>query len=165
MQILVSLLSQSQITHIRSAFSLFDADFSGTISRDEFMNALIKSGQKLLQSEVNSLFENVKFKKDKEITYTSFLYASLDSSLLNEASLKNVFQFMDSSGTGRLSVEDLKKSLIRRGHIFSAQSREALTVEEIITSAGIKYEEGAFINFIEFCGIMGVETTINLEEA
>ena len=62
----------------------------------------------------------------------------MDEELLNEKSLSRVFRFMDSGAEGKLTFDDMWKSLIRRGHIFSSTAKEAYSIEEIMAKAGIE---------------------------
>jgi hypothetical protein len=45
---------------------------------------------------------------------------------------------MDSGAEGKLTFDDIWKSLIRRGHIFSSTAKEAYSIEEIMAKAGIE---------------------------
>jgi Ca2+-binding EF-hand superfamily protein len=86
----------TQIAHIRGAFQLVDQDFSGTISLQELQSAFRQGGyQDLSASEVVDIYKAVKGPNESEITWTSFLFASLDDQLLNEKTLDNAFSFMD----------------------------------------------------------------------
>jgi len=68
------------------------------------------------------------------------LFASLDESILNEDNLAKAFKFMCSTSDQKmLSCEELKVSMIRRGHIFSAKSEET-AIDEILERAGIHHD-------------------------
>jgi hypothetical protein len=74
------------------------------------------------------------------ISWKSFLFASLDETILNPDNLAKAFKFMCSTSDQKnLSCEELKVSMIRRGHIFSAQSEER-GIDEILERAGIHHD-------------------------
>lgn len=75
---------------------------------------------------------------------------------MNQTTLENVFKFLDSSEQGLITDEDMRKSLIRRGHIFKLSSKEPVSIEELMAQAGYS-DEKTSITFPEFLTLMGVE--------
>ena len=65
------------------------------------------------------------FESEKTISWTSFLYSSLDPDILNFENLSKAFLFFcQTADQQTLTCEELKLSMIRRGQIFQAQAEE-----------------------------------------
>jgi Ca2+-binding EF-hand superfamily protein len=112
---------------------------------------LVNNGHKCSQAEADVIFDAIKQPGEYELSWSSFLYACMinNESTLNEETLRKVFDFLDSDIKGSVSDEDMKNSLIRRGHIFKLSSREAVSVDEVLKMAGFS-EEKKTIDFEEF---------------
>lgn len=59
--------------HLRSAFSYFDKDNSGTISKDELRTALQGEDFTLTEDEINNLLSGVDANDDGEVDYDEFI--------------------------------------------------------------------------------------------
>lgn len=72
LEIFCSLLDNKEITHIRNAFTSFDEDHSGTLSLEEFSNAIKKLRKDISDEEIRDIFERIKDESKNEITWTLF---------------------------------------------------------------------------------------------
>ena len=129
LEILTSLLSNKDIIYIINAFNNFDEDFSGTLNLKEFKQVFVKLNYDITEDEIADIFERMADPDKGEITWTSFLYASLDRRILNSKNLKSLFKFLDSDENDYLTYESLKRALIRRGHKDH--------IDEVLKEAGL----------------------------
>ena len=60
-------------SHLRSAFSYFDKDGSGTISRDELWQCLQSDDFTLKDEEIDNLLNGVDANADGEVDYDEFI--------------------------------------------------------------------------------------------
>ncbi len=86
---------------------------------------------------------------EKEISWSSFLFASLNASLLSSGNLQKTFEFLDTNQKGYLTKEDFKDSMCRRGQTFSGENN----IDSVLLDAKV---EGEKIDFLKFCQIMGL---------
>lgn len=64
--------------HLRSAFTYFDKDGSGTISRDELRTCLQSDDFTLTEEQINELLDGVDANDDGEVDYDEFLNMMMD---------------------------------------------------------------------------------------
>ena len=67
--------SQSYLkeNHLRTAFSYFDKDSSGTITREELRNCLQSDDFTMTEEQINLMLEGVDANDDGEVDYDEFL--------------------------------------------------------------------------------------------
>ena len=78
------------------------------------------------------------------MSWSSFLNACLNASLLSHETLHKTFTFLDTNQQGDLTRLDLKNSMLRRGHSFSGHE---VQVDKVIEETGIEGD----IDFKKFC--------------
>ena len=64
--------------HLRSAFTYFDKDGSGTISRDELRTCLQSDDFTLTECQIDELLDGVDANDDGEVDYDEFLNMMID---------------------------------------------------------------------------------------
>ena len=65
--------SDESLHDLKLAFNMFDADGSGTISKDELRDALTKAGNRISEAEFNELFDETDADGSGEIDYGEFI--------------------------------------------------------------------------------------------
>ena len=86
----------------RAFFQSFDIDKNGTLSKEEFRNAMMacnifntEDAEKLTQDDIDCIFRSVDVNGDNQISFTEFLAATLDPRDFDIQSLNTAFQLMD----------------------------------------------------------------------
>ncbi|CAD7926131.1 unnamed protein product [Amoebophrya sp. A120] len=95
----------------RLTFRALDKDGSGTLSMEEFVNAVRSEGG--IDFELPHDFEvevwpRVDLNQSEDINFTEFLAATLDWRSFNEAHYLAVYQVLDADGSGCVDVQDMR---------------------------------------------------------
>lgn len=93
---------------MRSLFHSFDVDGSGSLSIDEFRNAMGVFAPQLKEDDIRRLFHLIDIDNDKSISYTEFLAATLDPNTIDVEELNRVFDLLDSDGNGYITTDELQ---------------------------------------------------------
>lgn len=106
--------SSSEIIALRKVFEEFDTDLTGTITLEEFKNAL--SSSDYTDEEIMEIFKKVDVNRTNVINYTEFLAATLETQgSIEEYRLAEAFDALDSDDSGYISRENLRNILGERG--------------------------------------------------
>jgi len=127
-------LSREHIEQIHHAFSNFDLDGDGFITRREFSKIL-----KVPESELGPVFREFDQNEDDRISFEEFL-------LMVEKKFLKTFAKMDPKGTGHITLRDLKKSYERAG--LKMSDKEVAAYMKTVDA-----DENGLISFEEY--IMG----------
>ncbi len=91
----------------RDFFQSFDVDKNGTLSLEEFRNAMMacnifntEDTEKLTVEDIDCIFRSVDVNGDNQISFTEFLAATLDPRDFDIQSLNAAFQIMDTDKKG-----------------------------------------------------------------
>lgn len=95
------------VSDLRNAFKLYDENNDGLISYEEFKTVLDKVGYK--EERIKELFDELDVDKSGMINYTEFVAATLETQgRIEEDKVAEAFSRIDSDGTGRISLENLR---------------------------------------------------------
>jgi len=102
----------SKLDELRKLFQSMDTDDSGTLSFEEFKNAMAQHPE-ISQDHLKSLFEKMDVSHNGEVDYTEFLAAtvSTQSNLVARGSIKAAFAALDRDGDGYITKSDLHHAL------------------------------------------------------
>ena len=127
-------------------FKVIDKDNSGSISLQEFRDALKDRGIK--EDMIAEVFEQIDQDHNGSITFSEFLAATLDKTkYLEGCRLTAVFQKLDTDHDGKISVSDLKDAL---GTWYSVSEIESM-IGDIQKDED---EKGGTVNFHQFVEAM-----------
>lgn len=102
--------SSEEIVMLRTAFSHFDTEQDGFVSREEFRNALKECN--LNDATLTKVFDSMDVDKNGSISYTEFLAALLEARTnIDEERVADAFDRLDHSDTGYISKQDLASLL------------------------------------------------------
>ncbi|GLC50210.1 hypothetical protein PLESTB_000354500 [Pleodorina starrii] len=149
LKLIAKSLPLDEINGMREIFLEIDKDKSGTISVDEFSDALKKKGvQGLTDNDVGRMIQEADVNGDGMIDYEEFLAATINRSKLErEELLKQAFAKFDENGDGQITRQEL----------FNALSDPALGVDpkeidEIIDQ--VDQDGNGTIDYGEFVSMM-----------
>jgi Ca2+-binding EF-hand superfamily protein len=102
-------INSKAATDLRNVFQSFDSDGSGMLSRQEFERALHEISPDLSSQDINHLFDIVDMDKNKQISYSEFLAATLDPNEVDIEELSKAFKLLDEDGNGYITRDELRK--------------------------------------------------------
>ena len=144
MKIVVKNLSNSQINHLKTAFSSLDTTKNGYITANELKVAMRNHGFELASEEIDKIISNCSYIESGKINYSEFLVATLNKkALLNEESMWEAFKFFDVKNCGKINKNDMESALKKAGCEFTSE-------EFIELIAQAKLESNTDINFENF---------------
>mmetsp|Transcript_124051 Transcript_124051/g.356167 ORF Transcript_124051/g.356167 Transcript_124051/m.356167 type:complete len:638 (-) Transcript_124051:66-1979(-) len=105
-------IQRREVEDLRAAFNALDSNKAGWLTRDGFEQALIGRGIRLRGPELQAAFEALDPDEDDKIQYTDWLAATLrPSALVSERAMKEVWDFFDLHGVGKVSLADIAEVL------------------------------------------------------
>ncbi|GAX77412.1 hypothetical protein CEUSTIGMA_g4858.t1 [Chlamydomonas eustigma] len=139
-------LPQDEITGMREIFMEIDKDHSGSITAEEFAQALRKKGENLPEEDVLRLVNDADIDGDGTIDYEEFLAATINQSKLErEDHLKAAFIHFDLDGDGQITHQELMTSLANMG--ITDEGINAIISE-------VDKDGNGSIDYNEFCMMM-----------
>lgn len=145
-KIIANNLPADEISGMREIFMEIDKDKSGSITVDEFAQALRRKGNHLPESEVQRIVSDADIDGDGTIDYEEFLAATISQQKLDrEEHLKTAFEHFDIDGDGQITRAELQQSLEKMG-ITEA------SIMNIIDE--VDKDKSGTIDYNEFCNMM-----------
>jgi calmodulin len=140
-----------KLQELKAAFSLFDIDNDGKISKEELSFIFQNVGLELNNSELTQIINNASFTGEKKdfISFEDFC-AVMNTKMSDsdtEQELKEAFKIFDSEGNGYISIEQLKYVLTNISNV--------LTLDEINELINLikEDEEGEHIDYNHFINL------------
>ncbi|OSX79471.1 hypothetical protein BU14_0076s0027 [Porphyra umbilicalis] len=144
-----AVLTDEQRDEIREAFDLFDADGSGTIEGKELKTAMRALGFEPRKDELKKMVASVDARGDGRINleeFTALMGARITEKEVHDEMLK-AFSLFDSSGSGRITLADLKRVAESLGEPMTEKE-----LSEMISEADV--DGDGSVNAAEFVAIM-----------
>ncbi|XP_065356283.1 calcyphosin-like protein [Calliphora vicina] len=105
------------ILSLAKTFRKMDQNTNGSLSLEEFMDGIQKSGLNCTEDEIKTLFNSFDINNDGSINTTEFLTKLRPSMAHNRLDIINkAFEKIDSNCDGIITVEDLKNVYCVRDH-------------------------------------------------
>jgi len=102
---------------LRTLFQNFDSDHNGTLSKEEFVDAMQYMSQETLSpQDADTLFQAIDINNDKQISFTEFLAATMDPREVDVNELNKAFELLDIDKKGHITVADLLRVLDAKRH-------------------------------------------------
>mmetsp|Transcript_56116 Transcript_56116/g.162534 ORF Transcript_56116/g.162534 Transcript_56116/m.162534 type:complete len:620 (-) Transcript_56116:134-1993(-) len=101
-----------EVEDLRAAFASLDTHKAGWLTREGVKAALADRGVELREAELETAFAALDPDDDNNIQYTDWLAATIRPSVLvTERAMKEVWDFFDIHGTGKVSMADIAEVL------------------------------------------------------
>ena len=140
-------LTEEQIQEFKEAFTLFDKDNNGTISKQELSTVMRSLGLSPSEQEVTDLMNEIDLNGNKSIEFSEFL--TLMSRQLkqndSEMELLEAFKVFDKNGDGYISSAELKHVLTSIGEKLSDTEVDEILKEVADGQGQINIEQFAEI--------------------
>ncbi|EEA06439.1 calcium-dependent protein kinase, putative [Cryptosporidium muris RN66] len=144
-------MTESQISNLKEAFFALDANGDGTLTPQEIILGLQKSGIKELPSDLIQILQDIDSDGSGSIDYTEFIAATLDSrQCFQEDICWAAFRVFDLDGNGKITASEIMNVIgchhVR--HALHLQSYIMSTIEDMIREVDVNGD--GEIDFEEF---------------
>eukprot|EP00605_Chrysophyceae_sp_TOSAG23-4_P002652 GSChrysophyteH1.ASY1.ANO1.2928.1 assembled CDS len=107
-------LHDARTHQMRNFFQTIDTDSSGSLSREEFIDAIDLIWPERLENGITHddcqiIFDSMDINNDDQVTFTEFLAATLNPEMLDIEALSEAFELLDGNGDGFISMDELKR--------------------------------------------------------
>mmetsp|Transcript_23911 Transcript_23911/g.41973 ORF Transcript_23911/g.41973 Transcript_23911/m.41973 type:complete len:163 (-) Transcript_23911:1137-1625(-) len=122
----------TDLTELREAFDMMDADNDGTITYNEFKEALSSNSMfQYTDAELKEIFQDLDVSETGGINYTEFLASTIEArGEIEDSKVAAAFDKLDVENTGYITKEALMKVL---NDNYRAVDGCSSSVEEILT--------------------------------
>jgi len=131
-------LSEKQISEFK-AFSLFDKDDDGSITRKELQTVMQSLGQAPSESELEDMINEIDIDGNGVIDLDEFINM-MSKKLNSEAELKDAFKLFDTDGKGAIPVVELCQLMNKLG-LPQSEIDEIISEADLNGDGQISYEE------------------------
>jgi len=104
-------MSQAEMEDLRDCFTVIDTDHSGTLTANEFANAMKTVLPTIREDQIEEIFKSIDQDGNGEISYLEFLAATMHKNNLSMKELKDAFKILDHDGSGFLEPKDFEALL------------------------------------------------------
>lgn len=147
LNVLVKMLNEKEISHLRVVFEQVDKDRTGMISIQELEDAIKSHSEELSGHDIKHLFTQVDYKGNGKINYSEFLAATISvKSVLTDEKLYALFKHFDTDGSDYITPQNLKEAFAVGGKDLTDEE-----VAQILAEHDIKKDNR--LNFDEFKAI------------
>jgi calmodulin len=143
-------LSSDYLNELKDAFTIFDADGSGSISSDELGDILKILGQNTSSEELRSMISKIDQDGNGTIDFEEFADFLASGEKVSVTSVESAFKVIDINGNGALDKEELRDVLTRLG-----ESPRSNQIEYMMLAAGVPLN--AEIDFQKFIRLMNCD--------
>ena len=124
--------NNNDINRINQYFKLFDKDYDGQISLEEFQDVLVNMNME--KNEITDIFNSLDINKNGFINYTEFVAAFLEKDIyLSTEAINEAFTFFDKNHKGIISKEDIID-------IFEMKNKKNENIERFFNEKNINKE-------------------------
>ncbi len=124
--------NNNDINRINQYFKLFDKDYDGQISLEEFQDVLVNMNME--KNEITEIFNSLDINKNGFINYTEFVAAFLEKDIyLSTEAINEAFTFFDKNHKGTISKEVIID-------IFEMKNKKNENIERFFNEKNINKE-------------------------
>lgn len=161
--LMVNMLSELEIRHIRRVFREIDQQHVGVIGPQQ-LTAFFERHNHQPLIEITKIIEELKMKntQDGVITYSEFIAAAIDKEFfLSKIKLRETFRYLDVDHSRLVTFPNIKELLLRQSEQMDDNDVEQMMAEIIPgkVASGQRY-----LSLEEFLGIMSVKNLKRLKQ-
>ncbi|OMJ91143.1 hypothetical protein SteCoe_6407 [Stentor coeruleus] len=169
MKMLVQMLSDNDIFHLKDVFRKMDRSHSGFISPRDLELSFVEAGLDATKNRIQDVIREADFDKNGLLSYTEFLAATLElGTIMKQENVWAAFKKFDIENQGFISKAQLKKALEKTGIEITDTDVDTMMRE-------LTLKNPSQIAFKEFCAILdrikytatqsyGIPEPLNTEE-
>ncbi|KLU81384.1 hypothetical protein MAPG_00474 [Magnaporthiopsis poae ATCC 64411] len=152
----MSHLTNDQLKQLKEVFDIIDKDGTGSISAEEFADAMESLGLSATDAEAQDIINDIDINKDGQIDFHEFLRAmahpETDRALnpnsqkpdmkKEQRELLQAFKVFDQDGSGSISPEELRQALRQLGDFYSDEEiNDMISHADLDGNGSIDYQE------------------------
>ena len=141
---MTSQMTEEQIAEYKEAFSVFDKNGDGAITRDELGTVMRSLGQNPTETDLQDIINEVDADRDGAINFQEFLtMMGLKMEEVNrEAELREAFSLFDKDSNGLISAEELRLVMKNLGeNLTDGEIGEMMREADTDGDGHINYDE------------------------
>ena len=139
-------ISETKLAELKTAFMAIDKDQSGAISAEELKAVMEMVGQPATDEQVEHMISNADCDENGKVEFPEFV--KMMKKLMHEQQIREAFQALDSDGSGKITVDELKEIMKAAGVDISEDQ-----IDEMIKQADS--DGDGSVNYEEFLKVMG----------
>ncbi len=145
---IASRINDKEINQLKKAFKAFDKNNDGEIDYEEFRKGLSQlKSDKISEKEISEYFSSIDTDKNKKISYTEFLAATINKkSFLQRERLMEAFSMLDKEKKGKITKDELKQ-------VLNLESSDDEYIVELMKA--VDTNKDGYIDQNEFFKLMG----------
>ena len=139
-------MNEEQIAEFKEAFSIFDKNGDGAISREELGNVMKSLGQDPTETDLQDIINEVDADRDGAINFQEFLImmGRKMGKENRQEELREAFRLFDKDSSGRISTEELKSVMKNLGeNVTDSMIGEMMREADTDGDGHISYDEFA----------------------
>jgi len=138
-----NMVKKEEIEEYRKIFQNFDTNSDGRLSREELIKGFSQTmSEGEAREEVNRLIDHIDNDKNNYIEFEEFLSAFMDKKkLLKEENLMETFMLFDNDGSGKITIDELKKIMTGNAIVNNKVWDEILLDIDQNSDGEISYKE------------------------
>ena len=116
LNLLVKMLSSSDVETLRGQFQQIDTDNSGQIEISELKEVLMKSNNNIPVTEFDHIIKELDYNGNEKINYSEFLAATLSvQTILTHQKFEALYRQFDVDGNDQITRENIKDAMFKLG--------------------------------------------------
>ena len=139
-------MSDEKLAQLKTAFMVIDKDQNGAISAENLKEAIQMSGQTVTDEQVEMMIKNADCDENGKVEFPEFV--KMMRKLMEAQQIREAFQAIDSDGSGKVSVDELKEIMKAAG-----EGSDDDQIEGLIKQADT--DGDGSLNYEEFLKVMG----------
>jgi calcium-dependent protein kinase len=143
MNVLVKMLNEKEIEHLREQFHQIDKNRTGLIDASELSEAIKKMDFDIPEEEINHIIKEIDYAGNGMVNYSEFLAATISvKSILTHEKIWALFAQFDTDNTGSITKSNIKEAFSKLGKKISEEELKTIMKEHDIKKDGkISFEE------------------------
>ena len=139
-------MSDEKLAQLKTAFMVIDKDQNGAISAENLKEAMQMSGQTVTDEQVEMMIKNADCDENGKVEFPEFV--KMMKKLMDAEQIREAFQAIDSDGSGKVSVDELKEIMKAAGAGLDDDQIEGMIKQADTDGDGS-------VNYEEFLKVMG----------
>ena len=142
MRVIVKYLSIDDLKEVRDMFYQVDTEHLGYITLKEVQEVFAKAGTAIPEKQLKKIFTDLSTNNDGKIYYSDFITAAFSNKkMLDEDQMTWAFKIFDTSNSGKITVDSLRKGMTRLSKPEDDGKIIKLATDALAASNAVDFEQ------------------------